>query len=507
MSPKSSLLALAVAVLCFTVLFFKQAAGINFILFESLMVGYLAFTKQLDWKSFHTKLAALALILTAIAVVWANSTFSMVVNVLTAIVFVGVVSFPNVRSICTAFGIGLAHTQGAQKGFIDQLANMKPTDKPKGRRFGSPVHYIIPIMVIMVFVVIYAIANQAFYLALEKIAINIRDFFNYIFGQFNVMLIYTVLIGVVVCNFFFWRKKYPKIEWQDTNGQEVIVRKRKKLAYLSSLTALHSEYRAAIFLLVSLNLLLLFVNMLDIRYVWLGFEWQGKNLSSFVHEGTYLLIFSILISIAVVLFIFRRNLNFYRNAKWLKPLAFGWIAQNIFLCLSVGVRDFWYIHYFSLAYKRIGVIIFLVLVIIGLLSVWIKVRDKKSSFYLFKVNSMSVFLVLTLCSFIRWDEWIAQYNFSHSFSSNLDMAFLSSLTDKALPYTIHTEEELNNIQDYKQENYQYRDHHLSVPDYVSLMETRKALFIARWESHGLWSWNWPEHRAYKHLIMTSSTSP
>jgi Domain of unknown function (DUF4173) len=383
---------------------------------------------------------------------------------------------------------------------------MKSTDKPKGRRFGSPVHYIIPIMVILVFVLIYALANHAFYLALEKIATNIGDFFNYIFGQFNALLIYTVLIGVVVCNFFFWRRKYPKIEWQDINGQEVIVRKRKKLAYLSSLTALHSEYRAAIFLLVSLNLLLLFVNALDIRYVWLGFEWQGKNLSSFVHEGTYLLILSILISIAVVLFIFRRNLNFYRHAKWLKPLAFMWIAQNVFLCLSVGVRDFWYIHYFSLAYKRIGVIIFLALVIIGLLSVWIKVRYKKSSFYLFRVNSMSVFLVLTLCSFIRWDEWIAQYNFRHSFSSNLDMEFLSSLTDKALPYTIHTEEELNSIQNYKQENYQYRDHQLSVSDYVSWMETRKAVFSTRWENRGFWSWNWPEHSAYKQLKM-GCTSP
>ncbi len=499
MSPKSSLLALAIAVLCFTVLFFKQAAGINFILFEILMVGYMAFTKQLDWKSFHTKLTAAALMLTAIAVVWANSTFSMVVNVLTAVVFVGVVSFPNVRSICTAFGIGLAHTQGAQKGFIDSITNLKSEDKTKRRRFGSPVHYIIPVMVILVFVVIYALANHAFYLALEKMGLKVFDFFNYIFGQFNVMLVYTVLIGVVVCNFFFWRQKYPKIELQDSNGQEVIVRKRKKLEYLSSLTALHSEYRAAIFLLVSLNLLLLFVNALDIRYVWLGFEWQGKNLSSFVHEGTYLLIFSILISIAVVLFIFRKNLNFYRQAKWLKPLAFAWIAQNVFLCLSVGVRDFWYIHYFSLAYKRIGVIFFLILVIIGLITVWIKVRDKRSSFYLFRINSMSIFVVLTICSFIRWDEWIAQYNFSRSFSSNLDMEFLASLTDKALPYIIHSEEELNNIQNYKQENYQYRDHHLSVSDYVSWMQTRELLFIARWESQGFWSWNWPEHSAYMKL--------
>jgi hypothetical protein len=63
-----------------------------------------------------------------------------------------------------------------------------------------------------------------------------------------------------------------------------------------------NEYKAGIVLLIALNALLLFVNIIDIKWVWIGFEFEGQYLKEFVHKGTYLLILSIIISIGIVLY-------------------------------------------------------------------------------------------------------------------------------------------------------------------------------------------------------------
>ncbi|MFT7072048.1 DUF4153 domain-containing protein [Patiriisocius sp. Uisw_017] len=68
------------------------------------------------------------------------------------------------------------------------------------------------------------------------------------------------------------------------------------------------------------------------------------------------------------------------------------------LAISVGIRNFWYFEYYSLAYKRIGIFFFLTATIYGLYTVLIKVKDKKSSFYLFRNNAWSVFLILVVTS-------------------------------------------------------------------------------------------------------------
>ena len=61
-----------------------------------------------------------------------------------------------------------------------------------------------------------------------------------------------------------------------------------------------------------MNVLLLVVNAIDINWIWFGFKpAPGFDLTQFVHEGTYVLILSILVAMGIVLWFFRRNLNFY----------------------------------------------------------------------------------------------------------------------------------------------------------------------------------------------------
>jgi hypothetical protein len=182
------------------------------------------------------------------------------------------------------------------------------------------------------------------------------------------------------------------------------------------------------------NALLLVVNIIDIDWVWLNFEYKGEiNLTQFVHEGTYLLILSILISMGIILYFFRKNLNFYPKKKNLQIVANIWIIQNAVLAVSVALRNMHYINEYGLAYKRIGVFFFLSLVIFGLISLIIKITQKKSSFYLLKVNSLAVWIGFLLFAVPDWDIIIAKHNISDEVKQETDLKFLMQLDEKAFP--------------------------------------------------------------------------
>ena len=102
---------------------------------------------------------------------------------------------------------------------------------------------------------------------------------------------------------------------------------------------------------------MLTVNIIDIDWVWLNFEYEGEiNLTQFVHEGTYLLILSILISMGIILYFFRKNLNFYPGKQKLQIITYIWIAQNAVLAVSVAARNKHYTHHSGHANTRIAVV-------------------------------------------------------------------------------------------------------------------------------------------------------
>jgi hypothetical protein len=198
--------------------------------------------------------------------------------------------------------------------------------------------------------------------------------------------------------------------------------------------ALKNEYTSGIICLLLLNLLLLMVNIIDINHLWFNFEYsENELLKKVVHDGTELLIVSIVLAMAVLLFFFKGNLNFYRGNKWLRYGAYAWIVQNLVLVISVALRDYYYIARHGLAYKRIGVLFFLFMVLIGLLTVFLKIANKKTGYYLWRVNAWAGIIILVLSTTVQWDEFIARYNLDRKDKTLLDVPFLLSLSDKALP--------------------------------------------------------------------------
>jgi len=135
----------------------------------------------------------------------------------------------------------------------------------------------------------------------------------------------------------------------------------------------------------------------------------------------------------VIVYFFRGNLNFYSKNKTIRLLAYLWIFQNMFLVCSVLLRDFHYINALGLTYKRIGVLVFLLLCSIGLVTVYIKVAQQKTFFYLCKVNGLIWYILLLVFGFVNWDPFIASYNINNRETINLDLDHLTDLSDKALP--------------------------------------------------------------------------
>jgi hypothetical protein len=243
-----------------------------------------------------------------------------------------------------------------------------------------------------------------------------------------------------------------------------------------------------------MNALLALLNIIDIQFTWTGFDPSKiDNLAYYVHNGTYLLIFSILMSMALLLYFFRGNQNFYSKNKLLKFGAYLWIAQNGFMAVSVALRNLYYIeYYYALSYKRIGVMIFLLLTLIGLVTMWAKIYSKRTTYWLLKVNSAAAFVVLLLMSSYSWDIAIAEFNLSNPDRSSVDVEYLLRLSDDILPV-------LDKHRDVLDQGYYTGSCFSDVPQNWLVSYNEKVTnFFREHEGYSWLSWNMADHNTLKY---------
>ncbi len=298
---------------------------------------------------------------------------------------------------------------------------------------------LIPGFFFLVFFVIFLVANPVFANLVEEFSFVVAHWFDWCFQLISPEYVFFMLMGCWLMAFVLWKNEAMFFRQQDQAVQFDILRKRKKTTWsnLWKNLALKQEYYTAVLLMLGVNALLLTVNIIDILYIWTGKDLSDtQNLASRLHEGTYWLIASILLSMSIMLYYFRKNLNFYPRNQSLKLLAYCWIFQNMILAISVAFRTFHYIAVYGLAYKRIGVLIFLVLVFVGLFTFLIKIAHKKSVSFLLHHNSMAAFCMMLVMGSINWDGWIVSHNLHHAQQikvAELDVFFLMTRSDKTLP--------------------------------------------------------------------------
>ncbi len=236
-----------------------------------------------------------------------HSIFSYSINFLLFYLFIGIVIYPRTKSLMFSLGYAVSNLIYSQILFYQTLTSTKLKGKKISSYFKRLSIYVIPIFIIALYVIIYRNSNPIFDGVIGDVFLNIRNTLNAIFQHIDLNFIYTFIICLAISTFIFFRGNNRSLIELDNSSKEERYRKKKKEHRNFKLTALKNEYKSGVFILLMLNALLLLLNVLDIKWVWFGFEWEGQYLKQFVHEGTYLLLLSIIISIIVVLYSFRKQ--------------------------------------------------------------------------------------------------------------------------------------------------------------------------------------------------------
>jgi hypothetical protein len=439
--------------LLFNFLFWNEGLGLNLLL-HTLFIFAVLFPKKEHYADKKTVFIGLTHLLAALLVVFNDAILNIFGYYLTLIVFIGFTHANQIKSIFTALLAGFLQLASSPINLIKKIINVKIGNfslKPILR----PIKYIvIPVFVVAFFSLIYTIANPVFAKYGEAFMVNISTFvtdvFIFIFGDISFARFLHVILGILFTAGILLAFKENGLEKIDANSSENLIRKRKnkisssfihelKSIFLGFIInkkmALKTEYIIGIISFAALNLLILILNIIDFNTLWLGniSSFDDTYLSTQLHEGANSLIFSIIMAMLVILYFFSGNLNFFSKNKTLKILAYAWIIQNTFLIFSVLIRDYHYINLSGLTYKRIGVLVFLTLCIIGLLTVYVKVAKQKTLFYLIKVNGQIWYALLIVFGMVNWDAFIVNYNINSRDSIALDIDHLMEMSDKTLP--------------------------------------------------------------------------
>jgi hypothetical protein len=248
------------------------------------------------------------------------------------------------------------------------------------------------------------------------------------------------------------------------------------------------------------NALLLAENFIDIKWLWFGFSLPEEfSLKHYVREGTGFLIISILLSMGLLLHYFMRNQNFYPKNQLLKWLSYLWIAQNIILSFSVYMRNSHYIDFHGLAYKRIGVDVFVILTIIGLITLYYKIRKIKSAYFLVRINTWALYIMIVALSCFNWDVKIAEYNLAHWNKGEIDVDFYLQLSDKALPVIYANLDKVKSqIETHKNNKVRWITY-LDYDVFMIALENKKNKFLDKYKEHSWLSFNLPARNAYNAL--------
>ena len=445
----------------FNTVFWQEKIALNMVLFDAFILFSLFYLYPAAKNFTVLRWLVLGHLVCLAMIVVHNTEISKIGFAITLLLLAAFAQYCH-RSVWFASGSILLNFIFFVAGFFEETGKIR-TKRIKRRSFSRVIRFaILPAILLVIFAMIYSVANSVFSNMMTDIGNKIEYFFSNFFFVFSWQRFLFLIAGLYITgsvllksklNFFAAKESFyvddlkrKKIRmWQRNRMPFYNLMKTFMGGFASGNMALKNENTVGIISLVLLNLLLLSINIIDINYVWLNFTYTADTvLYKLVHEGTELLILSIVLAMLVLLFFFKGNLNFYQRNKWLKYGAYAWVIQNVILVMSVFLRDYYYIRHHGLAYKRIGVLVFLLMVIIGLMTVLIKISLKKTNYFLFRVNAWAGLLILVLATTVHWDSMIASYNLAHQNKVQLDVKFLLSLSDKTLPI-LHQNMELLKI--------------------------------------------------------------
>jgi uncharacterized protein DUF4153 len=499
----------------FNFLFWNEKLALNMLLFDLFIVVSIFKLYPGTLLKPGVKALCLAHIVAIALVVVQGTDLSILAAVVTLILLVGFAEHLH-RSVIYAAASMFYQTASVVPAFISLFRNRSSGGSVKRQNRSRLRLFFFPIGLVFLFFVLYFGANEAFAALVNSVTSSVSAYLYKVFGDISFVRLPFIIFGGYVTGMLIINKRISKYADRELAQSDKLLRVKRKYdsqqfsifdeivsAFMGSFArgamALKNKNLIGLITLVLLNTLLLILNITDVFYIWWGKNFgQTTELAEKLHEGTGLLIVSIVFAIIVVLFFFKGNLNFYKGNKKLKQAAFVWVAQNAFLTCSVLMRDFYYISHYGLAYKRIGLLFFLALVLVGLVSVCIKIYYRKSNYFLFRVNGNVLVFTLVLASLQNWDVLIARYNISRIDSIKPDLHFLLELSDQTLPVLRDNMAQISRHAE--RANFRYLSgNNVESLDLNGILTERETRFLDEYENEGWLSWNFADAMTYRKL--------
>ena len=487
---------LLISVCLYSFLFYEQSAGINFTIFSLLLVSSLFIKDKPLLKSPNWHFAAIGSIVTAILVGYYGNTLCVIANVISLSYLSAMSVSPNSSLLMGLLFSAYSYCSSLIFMFIayiERKANPEPDQKNNSTK--KVVLIMIPIIVTAIFFFMYRASNALFNDLVSKINF---DFISFSWIAFT-------LGGFILLYGFFYHRKISTLAAIDENASNNLdPQNNKTISLFGKKLGLDEEEFSGRIMLILLNVLLLLVNCLDINFLFIdGKLPKNVSYSEFVHQGIGMLIASILIAIAIILFYFRGALNFYKKNRTLKLLAYFWIIQNAFMLLSTAFRNEMYINEYGLTYKRVGVYVYLLLTLIGLLTTIIKIFKSKSNHFLFRINGILFYSLLVVSCFFSWDDVITSFNMKKAHW--LEKNYLLELSETNLPQLfILKHDTLSRNREFKLKTQDVSLDYLTMNNDQGLsfdaeLDRKLFLFADNYETQSWKSWYYDERGTYKQL--------
>jgi hypothetical protein len=130
------------------------------------------------------------------------------------------------------------------------------------------------------------------------------------------------------------------------------------------------------------------------------------------------------------------------------------------------------------------------MVFIGLISIVIKIQERKSSYYLWRVNAMLAFSILILASCVDLDYFIADYNFKRKDFIPCDVGFILQMDNSVLPLLEQYKPWICKQDNQKNATNEVRyDGRIT---YCQLLANQEVEFLADQKTYSWLSWNYAD---------------
>lgn len=404
---------LLIGALGFSVLFYQNGFGINILLFSLTVTLLLLLTNFEKFKEVRTILLSLLYVGTSFVFFIHHTELVLITNLVVFFIFLGSLSEHN-SSVYVKFLNGFFSTIATS--FYNYFNKINDEEESKNDRKIDYLFLIkmvgIPLITIIIFIILYRTANPYFDDIISKVDLSFIDLQWIMFTALGFFLFANITVPSSI-------ELITEADIRTGNSLQAASMKNQKLEDI------FKEKQLGLVLISLLNLLIIFYLITDTIYLRNSNDFSAPELSKIVHEGVYALIASIIIAISIILYFFRGNMNFYEKNKALKIVALVWIGLNIILLLTTSYKNYLYSTQFGLTYKRIGVFVYLMLCLFGLITTGVKILGKYNFWFLLRSNTIIALVLLVFASLFNWDAMITNYNVNNA--KIIDVAYLLQL--------------------------------------------------------------------------------